>query len=157
MLIKKDVDKRLLILVIVLLVLFISSGIYFEVAYSRILGKYNSNQEIVNEITANGVLDTNKTVNLKENILQYKEYLDARYDQLSTVNKELKEEIESLQNELKLVKSQIDYQKAKEVGPTSQFMLFQKKVEEVSQLKKAIQELCEKIKPYNISDGNCRI
>ena len=154
--IKKDIDKRLLILVIVLLVLFAASSVYYEVTYGHILKQYKKNQLLINELTANAVIDDlNKTSSLKENIIQYKDYLDKRYDEVNTLNEKLKEEIASLRNELALVKSQIDYQKAKEVGPTSQFRLFQGKVEEINTLKQEINELCLKLKSYNITEAKC--
>ncbi|GEM_PF-2791315 len=154
--IKKDVDKRLLFLIIVLLVLFAASSVYYEVTYGHILSQYRKNQALIGELTANAVLDDlNKTTNLKENILQYKEYLDRRYDEVNTMNQKLKDEIASLQNELYLVKSQVEYQKAKEIGPASQFRLFQSKVEDVNNLKQQLKELCSKFKSLNITESRC--
>ena len=154
--IQKDVDKRLLVLVIILLVLFTASSVYYEVTYNSILSKYNKNRQLVEEITANGVTeDLNKTSSLKENILQYKEYLDKRYDEVNTFNGKLKEELASLQGELAIIKSQEEYQKAKDLGPSSQFRLYQAKVEEANNLKKVLKELCAKLSSLNISESGC--
>ena len=62
---------------------------------------------------------------------------------------------ESLKAELTLVKSQIEYQKSKELGPTTQFTLFQSKVEEIKRLNENVNELCSKLESYNISDAHC--
>ena len=154
--IQKDFNKRLFILVIVLLILLSAFTIYYEVTLRSVLGKYNKDQEIYGEFTANIVVnELNKTSNLKENVQKYKEYLEKKYDDLNSLNQNLKGEIENLKAELSLVKSQIEYQKAKEIGPTSQFRLFQEKVDEIDRLKKKIMELCSKLEADNASDSAC--
>lgn len=154
--IQKDIDKRLFTLVIILLILVSALTIYYEVALRRVLSKYNKDQEIYGEFTANIVLnELNKTSNLKENVQKYKEYLEKKYDDLDSLNQNLKNEIENLKAELNLVKSQIEYQKAKDIGPTSQFRLFQNKIDEINRLKKTIIELCSKLESNNVSDSAC--
>lgn len=154
--INKDIDKRLLVLVVTLLVLLASLTIYYELTFTELLNKYNKNQEIFGGLTADAIIeDVNKTSNLKENVLRYKAYLEKRYDDLNTLNKNLKKEIESLKEELTLVKSQIEYQKAKEIGPTEQFRLFQSKNIEVKKLKEKIKEFCKKLQAYNITESYC--
>ena len=154
--IQKDINKRLLVLVIVLLILLSGITIYYEVALRHVLNKYNKDHEIYGEFTANIVInEVNKTSNLKENVQKYKEYLEKKYDDLNTVNDNLRKEIGNLKSELNLVKSQIDYQKAREVGPTEQFRLFQSKNDEISKLKMTINGLCLKFAAYNVSDTNC--
>ncbi len=153
---QKDINRKLLVLIVIILVLFISTTIYFETAMSKALSRYKKEQDIFGGLSANAVLEElNSSSNLKENVLKYKEYLDKKYDELSTVNKDLKKQIENLQAELRLVKSQIDYQKAKEIGPTEQFRLFQSKNEEIQKLKDKIKELCNDFKSYNITNPNC--
>ena len=154
--IKKDVNRRLLILVIILLVLFIASTIYYEVALKNVVNKYNKGQQIFGELTADAVVEElNKSSSLKETIAKYKEHFEKRYDELDTLNQKLKSERDRLQDELILIQSQIEYQKAKDIGSTSQFRLFQSKINEVSSLNKKIKELCSKLYAYNISDTNC--
>lgn len=153
--IRKDIDKRLLLFVVMLLVLLASLTIYYEVRLAHISEKYNKDQQILGYLTSDAVKEFNKTSNLKENILKYKEYLEKRYDDLNTRNKNLKNEVERLEAELNLVKSQIEYQKAKELGPTEQFRLFQSRNDEITKLKEKIKELCSTLKSYNISDDDC--
>ena len=154
--IKKDIDKRLLVLVIVLLVLLASLTIYYEAAFHKLLTRYNKNQKIFGDLTADAIIEEfNKTSSIKENILTYKSYLEKKYDELDTLNKNLKNQVESLKSELSLVKSQMDYQRAKEAGPTEQFRLFQGKNDKITKLNAKIRELCSKLGAYNISDRDC--
>ena len=154
--IQKDVDKRLLFLVIVLLILLTSVIIYYEVTLRSLKYRYNKNQEIFGGLTANAIREeTNKTSSLKEMVGKYKEYLEKKYDDLSMLNKNLKNQIEELNAELTLVKSQVEYQKAKEVGPTENFRLFQNKNEEISKLKEKVKELCSEFEVSNITSKGC--
>lgn len=154
--IKKDIDKRLLILVIVLLILITSLIIYYEAAFHKLSANYNKNRKIFGDLTADAIIEEfNKTSNIKENILNYKSYLEKKYNELDTLNKNLRSQAESLKAELSLIKSQMEYQKAKEAGPTEQFRLFQSKNDEISRLNGKIKELCSKLEDYNISDSNC--
>jgi len=154
--IRKDIDKRLLLFVVMLLVLLASLTIYYEVRLASMSKRYNKDQQIFGGLTADAVIEQfNKTSNLKENVLRYKEYLEKRFDELNTLNKNLKNEVEGLKAELTLVKSQIEYRKAKELGPTEQFRLFQSRNDEITKLKEKTRELCSTLKSYNISDDNC--
>ena len=156
--IKRDIDKRLLFLVIVLLVLLTLVTIYYEITLRSLKNRYNKSQEIFGGLTADAVLEEfNKTSSIKEMVQNYKEYLEKRYDDLNTMNKNLKIQIEELNAELRLVKSQIEYQKAKEAGPTEQFRLYQNKNEDINKLKEKIKELSSKVQSVNISDRNCAI
>ena len=154
--IQKDINRRLLILVLVLLVLYSATTIYYETRLSKIMNQYKSEQQIFGGLSPNAVLqELNNTSDLRENVQKYKEYLGKKYDDLNTVNNNLKKEIESLQAEMRLIKSQIEYQKAKDLGPTEQFRLFQSKTEEIVKLKETIKKLCSDIKSYNITDLQC--
>lgn len=155
-LIQKDIDKKLLVFVVVLAIILISFVVHYEFIINNLTTKYNKYERLFGGLTADVVIEEfNKTSSLKENIQKYRGYLENRYDELDTVNKNLQNQIEGLQAELRLVKSQIEYQKAKDIGPTEQFRLFQNKNEEINKLKKKIRELCEKIKSNNLSDGYC--
>ena len=156
-LIKRDIDKRLLFLVIVLLVLSTSVIIYYELTLRNLKSRYNKSQEIFGGLTADAILEEfNKTSSIKEMVEKYRENVERKYDELNTINKNLRNEIENLQAELRLVKSQIEYQKAKDISPTEQFRLYQNKNEEISKLKEKIKELCSKLQSANISDIDCR-
>ena len=148
---QKDINKRLLVLVIVLLVLLASFTIYYTVAFTNLLNRFNKNQEIFGELTANAIIDQfNKT-----SVQTYKDYLERRYDDLSTVNKKLKDEVINLKSEIIVLKSQLEYQKAKDVGPTEQFRLFQSKNDEISRLNDKVKELCSELQAHNITNKYC--
>lgn len=152
----RDVNKSLLVLVIFFLILFIVFTAYYENSLRNILNRYKKDQEIFGGLTANAVIEeSNKTSNLKENVQKYKEYLEKRYDELSIMNENLKNENDNLKAELILIKSSIEYQKAKEIRPTQHFVLYQSKVEEIGKLKKKINELCSEIKALNITRKEC--
>ena len=148
---QKDINKRLLILVIVLLVLLTSFTIYYTVTFTNLLNRFNKNQEIFGELTANAIIDQfNKT-----SVQTYKDYLERKYNDLSTVNQKLKDEIINLKSEIIILKSQLEYQKAKDIGPTEQFRLFQSKNDEISRLNGKVKELCSEFQARNITNKDC--
>ena len=148
---RKDINKRLLVLVIVLLVLLTSFTIYYAVAFTNLLNRFNKNQEIFGELTANAIIDQfNKT-----SVQTYKDYLERRYNDLSTVNQKLKDEVINLKSEIIVLKSQLEYQKAKDVGPTEQFRLFQSKNDEISRLNGKVKELCSELEAHNTTSKDC--
>ena len=97
----------------------------------------------------------NKTSSIKENVRKYKEYFEKKYDDLNTINQNLKVEIENLKAELMLIKSQIECQKARDLGPTENFRLFQNKNDEINKLNKKVKELCSELEAHNLSDSTC--
>ena len=154
--IQRDVNKRLLFLVILLLVLLAMSTIYYVFKLKSLSDRYSKDQEIFGEITSNAVInDLNTSSNLQKKVKVYKEYIENRYDELNTLNKNLKNEVESLKAELSLVKSQIEYQKAKDIGPTENFRLFQNKNDKINKLREQVKELCSEIEAHNISNKDC--
>ena len=149
--IQKDINKRLLIFVIVLLVLLTAFTIYYTITFTNLLNRYNKNQEIFGEITANALIDQfNKT-----SVQTYKDYLERKYDDLNTMNKNLQNEIISLKYQILILKSQVEYQKAKDAGPTEQFRLFQSKNDEIGRLNDKVKELCNELAANNISNKEC--
>ena len=149
--IQKDIDKRLLFMVITLLILLTAVTIYYAFAFEKLLKRYNKNQEVFGEITANAVVEQfNKT-----SFQNYKEYLESRYDELNTLNKNLRSELVDVKYELILLKSQIEYQKAREIGPTEQFRLFQSKNDEINKLNEKVKELCSDIEYHNMTNKQC--
>ena len=143
-------------MVVVLLILLINLIVYYEIRLNRVVSKYNKEKEIFGGLTANSVLEElNKSSNLKENVQQYREYLESRFDELNTMNKNLKDQVKQLKSEVSLLKSQLDYQKAKEIGPTEQFRLFQHKNDELQKLNDQIKELCLELKNLNATGTGC--
>lgn len=154
--IKRDMDKSLLLSVMVLLLLLAAVTTYYEITVRKLSIKYNKNQEIFGELTANAIIEeSNKTSSIKENVLKYKEHLEKRYDSLNTMNAAFQAEIDNLQAELTLIKSQIEYKKAKDIGPTENFRLFQGKNEEINKLREKVSELCSELASLNISSNGC--
>ena len=155
--IQKDINRGLLLFVIILLVLLTSFTIYYEATFTNLSTKYKRYQDMFGEITGKAVAadDSNKTSTMSQNVQKYKGYLDKKYDELSNANNDLKNQIEDLKSELRLIKSQIEYQKAKEIGPTENFRLFQAKVEDNSKLKKKIEYLCSKLNSLNATEKEC--
>lgn len=149
--IQKDVNKRLLVFVIVLLVLLALFTIYYTFTFTDLLKRYNKNQEIFEEITANAIIEQfNKT-----SVQTYKDYLERKYDDMKTMNKNLQNEIINLKYQILILKSQIEFQKAKDSGPSEQFRLFQSKNDEISKLKDKVQELCDVLAANNITSREC--
>lgn len=149
--IQKDVNKRLLVFIVILITLLTSITIYYTISFNKLLNRYNKNQELFGDLTANAVIDQfNKT-----SVDNYREYLERKYDDLNTLNKNLVDEIISLKSEIIILKSQIEYQKAKDAGPTEQFRLFQSKNDEIKKLKEKISGLCSEFKKYNFTSKEC--
>ena len=154
--IQRDVNKRLIFLVVLLLVLLTVSTIYYGFTLKNLLDRYNKDQEIFGKITSNTVInDLNTSSNLQKKVKVYKEYIENRYDELNTLNNNLKNEVERLKAELNLVNSQIEYQKAKEIGPTENFRLFQSKNDEINKLRGQVKGLCSQLETHNISNKDC--
>jgi len=152
----KDINRRLLALIIVLLVLFIIFTVYYETTLSYILRTKKQNDERFSEITSQIILEKlNETDRLKEIAVIDKFILEEKYNDLGVENKNLKNKITALQEELTLVKSELDYQKVKVEGPIAQFRLIQNKNQLIQQLNEKISVLCSKIKYYNSSDKEC--
>lgn len=154
--IQKDINRGLLVFVIILLVLLTSFTIYYEVTFTKLSSKYKKYQDIFGDVTGNAVAeDSNKTFAISQNVQKYKAFLDKKYDELSNANNALKNQVESLNSELRLIKSQIEYQKAREIGPTENFRLFQAKIEENNKLRSKVEYLCSELKLLNASGKEC--
>lgn len=154
--IKKDINKSLLVLMIFLLVAILSSITFYELKLRQVMGNYNKDRELYNWITANSIVEQlNRTSILKNTALNDKKYLEMKYDELSIQNKKLLNEIENLKSELVIVKSTEEYQKGRDGGPVVQFRLIQAKNAEIEKLKKKINELCLMLKSYNLTAAGC--
>ena len=152
----KDLNRRLLALIIGLLVLFIVFTVYYETTLNHILSTKKQNDENLGEITSRIVLEKlNQTYRLKQLALIDKYILEEKYNDLAVENENMKNKIKSLQEEITLLKSEIDYQKVKVEGPVGQFRLIQNKNQLIQQLNEKISILCSRIKHYNSSDKEC--
>lgn len=152
--IRKDINKRLLVMIAVLLALLLFSIVFYEIRlwnifsyYKKNFGLYGPQSSIFERL--------NRTSAIKETALTDKKYLEKRYVDLLGQNEKLTEKIESLKEELTLVKSQEEYQKARDGGPVEQFRLIQEKNTEIIRLKEDIRELCLKLSSYNITEKIC--
>ena len=150
--IQRDVNKRLLVFIIILITLLTSITIYYTFSFNKLLAKYNKNQELFEEMTANVVVKTIPNNSLSQD---YKEYFEKKYDDLNTLNKNLIDEIINLKSQIIALKSQVEYQKAKDDGTSEQFLLFQRKNDEIKKLREEIANLCSEFEKYNITSKGC--
>ena len=152
----KDVNKSLLVLMIFLLVLFITFTVYYEYTLRNISAGQNEHDKKFSELTAQAIFEKlNKSTRLKEIALIDKASLEEKYNDLAAQNENLKKEKITLQEEITLLKSQLEYQKVKLDGPVAQFRLIQDKNQQISQLKEKIDALCLRLKDSNSSDKDC--
>lgn len=155
--IKKDTDRNLIVLIIFFLILFISFTVYYESELRGISVKKWQNDKQIEEVTAQVMLEKlNSTERLNKLALIDKEFLEEKYSDLVVQHENLKKENSGLQEELTLMKSELEYQKVKIDGPVAQFRLIQDKNEQIKQLKEKISALCQSLKENNISDEGCK-
>ena len=65
--IQKDIDKRLLIFIILLIIILTSFIIYHGVAVNKLVNRYNKYEDIFGGLTADAVVEEfNKTSSIKE-------------------------------------------------------------------------------------------
>ena len=81
--------------------------------------------------------------------------MERKYDDLNTMNKNLQNEIINLKYQILILKSQIEYHKAKDIGPSEQFRLFQSKNDEIGKLNDRVKELCNELEDNNITSREC--
>lgn len=154
---KHDIDKRLLVLVSFFIILLIIYTVYYEVTFRNFLSKKEEYDKQSGEITAQVILKKlNQTDKLKEIALIDKALLEERYYNLLVKSENLKKEKEALQEEITILKSQLEYQKVKIDGPVAQFRLIQDKNQQLKQLNDKLEAVCSKLRDYNISAEECR-
>ncbi|MBI3026478.1 hypothetical protein HYY70_00040 [Candidatus Woesearchaeota archaeon] len=158
--IKRDVNKSLVVLNIYLLILLAGSTIFYETKLRNALNDYNKKMGLYGDIstlpTANVVLEElNKTSSLKDAAIKDKLNLEKKYLDLLEQNENLENNIESLKSEITLLKSQEEYQKSRDGGPVAQFRLIQNKNTEINKLKEEIGKLCLTINSYNLTAKEC--
>lgn len=150
--IRRDINKTLVISVIALSIIIVSIITFYEVRLRNAVLGYNEHIQLYNWATANAVVELNRTIDLKDSD---KKYLEVKYSELAAQNSKLLHDIENLKSELILAKSTEEYQKARDGGPVAQFRLIQSKNSEISKLKERVDALCLKLKSYNISEEEC--
>ena len=153
--IKKDVNKMLLFLVLIPIVLFISFSAYYDNKLKNITAEYDKG--ILKEATGNIVLELNETIQSKEIALKAKESLEQKYSELQSENEGLKSERDKMQTELNSVKSeleQIKFSKLQEQFQQVQDSLI-KANGEISRLIARTNELCRKLEENGGNDEKC--
>ena len=143
---KKDINRRLLVLIVFFLVIFIGFTVYYEYAIRKILNAKSQTDELLGGLAGNLILQKlNQTDKLKEIALLDKAVLEDKYNQLSSQNENLKKEKDNLQQQIIVLKSEIEYNKVKLEGPVVQFRMIQDKNQQIAELKKIIDLICSKI------------
>lgn len=149
--ITRDINSKLLILIIFFLVLFIVFTVSYQSAISRIVSGKG-----IDDVTMNAILDKlNKSDQSKEAAMIDKVILEDKYNQLLEQKKSLEEEKKDLQDEIVLLKSEIEYNNIKVDGPLANFRNIQEKNQEIQDLKNEIESLCAKLKENNIGMREC--
>ena len=153
---KKDVNTSLIVLIIFFLVVFIGFTIYYETTLRDVLHIKSQSEQQLSQMTASLVLDKfNNSDNLRKLALMDKALLEQKYNDLEKQNYKLKDEKSALQQEITLLKSEIEYQKVKLDGPVEQFRLIQEKNEQINQLQEKINVICTQLKQNNSSVNGC--
>ena len=155
-----DINRTLLGLIIFFLIFFIVSSIYYEISLKKILNNKNGAGLNENRITAQLILESlnerlNDSDRMKKIALIDKEWLEEKYENLLIQNEALSKEKISLKEEINLLKSQLEYQKVKLEGPSSQFMLIQGKNQQIRLLKEKTDALCLLLQSKNVSTDEC--
>lgn len=143
---KKDINRRLLVLIVFFLVIFIGFTVYYEYTIKKVLNAKSQTDDLLIGVTGNSILQKlNQTDKLKEIALLDKAVLENKYTQLLSQNENLKKEKENLEQQIIVLKSEIEYNDVKLDGPVAQFRLIQDKNQQISKLKRVIQSICLKI------------
>ena len=154
--IKKDVDRTLLVLLIFFLVLFLSFTVYYETTLRKTLSIKGESDKILSEVTAQSIMEK---LNATDRIRKYasidREMLEEKYSDLLVQQENLEKEKTKLQEELILLKSQLEYQQVKIDGPVAQFKLIQEKNQQINELKEKIDALCLMLNSTNFSGKEC--
>ena len=133
-------------MIVFFLVIFIGFTVYYEYAIRKILNAKSQTDELLGGLTGNSILQKlNQTDKLKEIALLDKAVLEDKYNQMSAQNENLKKERDNLEQQIIVLKSEIEYNKVKLEGPVVQFRLIQDKNGQISELKKIIDSICAKI------------
>ena len=153
---KKDINSRLLVLIVFFLVIFIGFTVYYEYTIKKVLGAKSQTDDLLVGVTGNSLLQKlNQTDKLKEIALLDKAVLEDKYNQMSAQNENMKKENDNLQQQILLLKSEIEYNDVKLDGPVAQFRLIQEKNRQISELNKIINSVCSKLKNSSVFFKEC--
>ena len=155
--ISKDVDRRLIILIILFLALFIAFTIYSHAALTSILKTKNVYDKSVAQFTAEIVLNQlNKTNKSLEVAMIDKTVLENKLNDALGENEQLQDRLREYSDQVLLLKSQLEYYNLKsQGGPSESFRAYYTKLEEVRNLKGQIKSLCNTIKSINLTAKEC--
>lgn len=143
---KKDINRRLLVLIVFFLVIFIGFTVYYEYTIRKVLNAKSQTDGLLGGLTGNSILaKLNQTDKLKEIALLDKAVLEDKFNQILAQNENLKKERDNLQQQILVLKSEIEYNNVKLDGPVAQFRLIQEKNQVILQLKKTVEMICSKI------------
>ena len=143
---KKDINRRLLVLIVFFLVIFIGFTVYYEHTIRKVLSAKGQTDDLLGGLIGNSMLEKlNQTDKLKEIALLDKAVLEDKFSQILSQNENLKKERDNLQQQILVLKSEIEYNDVKLDGPVAQFRLIQEKNQQILQLKKTIELICSKL------------
>ncbi len=155
-LIRRDVNRSLLVLNMFFLLLFLAFTVYYQIALKNTLKEKEWHNQKISEVTTQTVMQKlNKSDTAKELALIDKVVLESKYNELLTQKEKLEEDKEALRGEITVLKSQIEYHQARVEGPVAQFRLIQEKNALIQKLNEKIGLLCLKIDSYNITAKEC--
>src|SRR3989344_577322 len=153
--ITRDINGKLLLLIIFFLILFIVFTVSYQSTVSRLV---NSRENSVDDVTMMSILEKiNKSNQGKESALIDKVVLEEKYNQVLEQKQELEEEKKSLQDEVVFLKSEIEYSQIRIDGPLANFRNIQDKNQQIQDMKNQIDALCAKLKDNNIQSKECII
>lgn len=153
---KKDINRRLLVLIIFFLVIFIGFTVYYEYTIRAVLKAKGTTDDLLGELGSRSIIQKlNQTDKLKEIALLDKAVLEDKYSQLTAQNENLRKENDNLQQEILLLKSEIEYNNVKLDGPVAQFRLIQDKNQQISELRKIVDSICSKLKNSSVFIKEC--
>ncbi|MBI2135434.1 hypothetical protein HYU09_05570, partial [Candidatus Woesearchaeota archaeon] len=107
---KKDVNLRLIFLILALIITITVFSIFYQDKFKSISSDYENKTNQLEKITAKAVSDEIKVQEIsqqQENIRQDKETLEKGYNDLKSENQALKEDIASISLELQATKSEL--------------------------------------------------
>ena len=153
---KKDINRRLLVLIVFFLVIFIGFTVYYEYTIKKVLSAKSQTDGLLVGVTGNSLLQKlNQTGKLNEIAMLDKAVLEDKYNQMSAQNENLKKEKENLEQQIIVLKSEIEYNDVKLDGPVAQFRLIQDKNQQISELKKIIDSICSRLNSSSVFIKEC--
>ena len=143
-------------MIVFFLVIFIGFTVYYEYTIKKVLNAKSQTDDLLIGVTGNSILQKlNQTDKLKEIALLDKAVLENKYTQLLSQNENLKKEKENLEQQIIVLKSEIEYNDVKLDGPVAQFRLIQDKNQQISELNKIIDSICSKLKNSSVFIKEC--